>query len=465
MRVLLLLTALVVGVNLEAQSVRVKRWSQSTRLDTPSGHLTALVAAYSVGDLDSSTTLLRELTKSAYLAIDSTQTSKHDLLISFVAKPPMAKTHILVTLLLPGKEGLARPLPTRIPGVSTLTHLYFSVNPREDVRYSWTSEEQEDASLSDLNKFAVLLAGGVAQVASAISIGQMQTLLAPVGQDTPSEKEPMYVVADSLFLPHKRSKLAFEIVVGGPMVAFHILRSAIDSSESDVALNTAAANSSCALSARRELKGAAQRFLGDIKWERGVRLDSLHRSLVQVFSTAVGTPACAAPSERALAERVLQRFTVMTTAEPRRVEGKNALVNAPTRYLSVGSVFGVPVGRPLGDNLAIESDRVVRRPLNGLLTSAVVHLHRGVDPTSVGPSTTQRLSLFGGVVITPREGLIAGLSLQLWRGLGVHASHAWMRSNIPRDSTVIPGTVPPSEGPAFRSRVSGRYALGFAVKL
>lgn len=456
------------GSTLRAQRAEVTRIASAAILRPMPVALAGAANLASAGRLEELADLLRaELSALPKWAADSL--TRREILVSVVTSSPLAPQPMLLTVLVPPEKGRARPVPAAVAGLTDLDHVYLTWERHDDIAQEWLMSREESPLANDVTQLLALTLKGAAVFAEMTARADDPLQVKAVGGPPP---QTLYAKVDRIKFPYKRGTLSFTMRTAVRAVDAEQLLQRLHAPDQLVAIATA--GSRCAQSVHKALTDMLK---ARIERRRGVvQHDSLHVALRDAYPQLLTDSACAAassklPVDRALAERVLARMIELTSPTPRVAELKGTLRNVPHQVWHVGTVLGVAVLTPLGRNYEREDKQIVSRPIEGLVTSAVVHVHLPRDPdvpiSDLGwQRFLRRLSAFGGVTVLPREGLTAGASLALWKGLGIQGSHAWLRANrlpVGVTSDALPSTSTEPLRPKLIGQ--GRWTFGLSVAL
>lgn len=393
-------------------------------------------------------------------------------LVSFVARAPNAEKPAVHSLLL-HSDGSVTTAPFGING-SSLRHVTLTQDPNLTFATAWTSEKAEMPGVDDATKLVTAwtgaLATGLATVA-ALERAQQDAAQKGLGvrfllPDTPPS-DSLVITATDVRLPHRHAKVSFAIRAATTTISAQALNLRLAQLQSEASW-TALRTSPCAIALRTAVANATVRAMRSMGNQLGAdslkRLDSIARATAGTTLAGEGTCAARDVSQAALVERAAREVADVFAPQASTAEGAGSLTNARLQWFELGTAVGYRVGPDGTPNYEVgDGDKVIEKPFEGAITSAVVLVHLPQDPNRKENHWT-RVSLFGGATLTPREGAIGGVSMRLWRGLGLQVSRSWLRANVLREAIPTGGEAPTGRA-ALRSELVGRWTAGLSLKL
>lgn len=383
-------------------------------------------------------------------------------MVAFVATPPADTAGTVVHVLLPPK-GPAIRTPYRLPGVKSVYEVFITLDPRSQFETSWISTREAPPQQAQLIKLAET---AFSPLASIIESGVLLFHM-------PDERAAKhYVFIGLVELPDERSTIKITSrVVNGIPVATKTVVDAVAVARAELATGTARI-APCALALNTVLAD----LLGNGQWKSEPLVltagrETLRRAVISrvgdhLLSSECTTDALSQNAEaRANAvSAVASRYVSIVASPAKPVVGTADVRNVPSQRVSFGLIGGAMLSRSGDQNFELSDNVIQPKDLTGVITAAVVHLHPiAFDPSRPDLSAAERFSLFGGIVATPSAGFTAGISLRMFRGLGVQGSHAWLRANRLKPEYAL-GDAPAAGSSPFKLGFTHSYTIGISYE-
>lgn len=384
------------------------------------------------------------------------------LSIALVATAPTQKDPTVVRFVVSPEAKITAP-PLRLPGLSTVTEVILLDDPKSSVSVAWISTPQVDPKQAQILKLAESTVGSFAGLLQGLTVKE-------VGQ----EKAAFYLSINRVSLPHKRATIQVTTRVSGvDNVTLDDFQGAALDLEAElgrtnVRLSPCAQAISNALVALIEQQKTPLLLSADRK--------ALSQRAKKVISDTIKGTTCLAEATAAsdgtlqtaqgiAANDVATRFIALITGSPTPVLATTEIRNSPTEHFSFGIVAGGIVSRKGVVRAEVSDGKLVSKPVTGLVTAAVVHLHPlGFDSQAADMEKGERWSLFSGFVTTPSPGVTLGTSMRIYRNFGLQFSHDWLLVDRPERGFTINQAITTDDDP-LRNGVTRLWVVGITYDL
>jgi hypothetical protein len=131
--------------------------------------------------------------------------------------------------------------------------------------------------------------------------------------------------------------------------------------------------------------------------------------------------------------------------------------------LGAAGILKTSLNKPVKVNTA--NNTIVDAPLTELLTFVALDYHPWpYDETRFSPSLAERFRFFGGISATPDAGLVAGLGVEILRGLTLEGGYGLLLANVLRTGEMVGGQAAP-KNPTPRGKLGVLFiGIGYSLQ-
>ncbi len=406
----------------------VKRVVVTDIAGTDSTFLKSLGKWYHSGQYDSLANSLRTNLEE----IDTYDSSRYTSVV-FISRPPTQEDEVVVRLLLPPTGPVT--YPHRAPGVTKLNEVFLTSIAGTVFESAWISTREDDPLQAEVVSAAKTVFPALASIAEAT---REKSDPPDSLKDTPRD---VIAVVNEVTLPYDRAVVEITSRVH-PSLAAKTLKGRSARTRAQVRRGSARLSvcaDSLAVGIDRVvqaypdsvLKAPDRKKLAD---EMLAAVDAeLQRDSVCTAEVAPGGDPGLMELRSAAVSNVIQAFVGLIIA-PDPIVGSTKMSNTPLSRFSAGLIAGAMLERGGSRNYASEDGVIRADDLSGLVTGAVLHWHPiPFDRGAPDITPAERFSVFGGMTLTPSPGFIVGGAWKFFRGLGAHASIAWLQAQRLRE--------------------------------
>ena len=275
------------------------------------------------------------------------------------------------------------------------------------------------------------------------------SLLAPRGEAVApgAVQKTLYARLRPIPVPFARADIGVKTAVSLPPVDGVDVRDRVGQVEASALLRLARPGvSDCAPALARSM---ATR-LKQVPYENATTSAELGASVDKALDGALEQAAASGPcakvslGEWSNALRIEDDFRV--ALRPQAVTGEWKLKNAPLERWGLGVMTAIAL-QGGEDRVQIDAGKIVADPLSGVLAIAAVDWHPvGYSPELVEPSWAERFKFWGGAVVVPDLGIVAGAAIMPFpvRGFTLDAGGGWLRMRELRPGYTLTGSSLPT---------------------